>query len=58
MAQHGFLTFFFVLAFGLITSRLFWSSWDSKAELAIIALLDCVRGIGSPESDTGMRPSG
>lgn len=51
MAQHGSLTFVFVLKFGLITSRLFWVSWDSKAELAIIALLDCVRGFGSPESD-------
>lgn len=58
MAQHGFLTFVFVLTFGLITSRLFWVSWDSKTELAIIALLDCVRGFGSPERDTGMHPSG
>lgn len=57
MAQHVLLTFAFVLTFGLITSRLFWSSWDSRAELAIIAVLDCVRGIGSPESDTGISPS-
>lgn len=58
MAQHIFLTVAFVLTFVLITSRLFWSRWGSQAELAIIALLDCVRGNGSPESDTGIRPSG